>query len=142
MTMVIGRFAGAIMLVATLVVGGGAVLAHADERAPRAGTYSSMFFNGESGDINGDEIRIVATRNGYQGTVQLGRGEPTELILIKPVIDDDRNITFDFIDPSSGGHATFTGKITQNGLEGRLFGDAYNLKRAPSYWDTWRTEPP
>jgi hypothetical protein len=142
MTSALGKIFSVMMLVAAITIGGWSSVAEAGQRAPRAGTYSSMFYNGESGDINGDEIRIVATRKGFQGTVQFGRGEPTELILIKPVIDDDNHITFDFIDPSSGAHVSFSGKITNDGLEGRLFGDVYRLKRAPSYWDTWRTSPP
>jgi hypothetical protein len=125
-----------------LAMGGWILTARAESGVPLAGTYSSMFYNGESGDINGDEIRIVATRKGFQGTIQFGRGEPTELVLIKPTIDGSGHVTFDFIDPSSEAHVTFSGKVTASGLEGRLFGDVYRLKRAPSYWDTWRTDPP
>lgn len=81
MTWVFGKSAGVTVMVTAIIIGSWFSVVEAQQHAPGAGTYSSMFYNGESGDINGDEIRIVATRKGFQGTVQFGRGEPTELIL-------------------------------------------------------------
>jgi hypothetical protein len=140
----LGRHIGVTVLVAASILGVWVSMAPAEERAPVAGTYSSMFYNGESGDINGTEVRIVYTRKGYQGTVQISQGEPSQLILIKPTIDDDNHITFEFTDPTFGGRYSYSGRITASGMTGRFAGEEADqtFKRAPSYWDTWRTDPP
>jgi hypothetical protein len=41
-----------------------------------------MYYNADAGDVIGDEIRIVYTRNGYQGVVQFAEGEPEELVIV------------------------------------------------------------
>jgi hypothetical protein len=40
------------------------------------GTYSNLYFNREAGDLLGVELRIAATRNGYQGVLQLLKACP------------------------------------------------------------------
>jgi hypothetical protein len=110
--------------------------------ASPTGTFSSMYYNEESTDLVGMEIRIVVGRDGYQGTIQYARGEPTDLILFKPVIDDSNHIAFSFASPWTGERVAISGRITEPGLEmGEQPGENL-LKRAPSYWDVRRDSPP
>lgn len=104
------------------------------------GTFTSMYYNEEGGDLLGDEIRIVSTRKGYQGTLQMAQGEPSGLMLFEPVFDGDR-VTFSVADPFNGQPLTFEGQIDARGLRGRFLdkdGKArwtIDLKRGTGYWE-------
>ncbi len=117
-------------------------VAVAQRPASPTGTFSSMYYHPEGTDLLGTEIRIVYTRKGFQGTIQSAEGEPDELILIKPKIDDNNNFTFELSDPLTGEHYTISGRITEAGLETKGWSGENILKRAPSYWDERRTSPP
>jgi len=133
----------AITLAMSLALTAWPTVAHAGQPASPTGTFSSMYYNPESTDLHGTEIRIVYTRDGFQGTYQHAQGEPSELILFTPMIDDDNRITFTFKSPWTGERVMISGQITESGLEmGELPGENL-LKRAPSYWEERRrTNPP
>lgn len=119
-------------------------MAPAERPASPTGTFSSMYYNEEGGDLIGTEIRIVYTRNGFQGTIQDAEGEPDELILFTATIDGDNNFTISYTSPSTGNPVTISGRITEAGLETQTewWTGGKILKRAPSYWDVRRSSPP
>jgi hypothetical protein len=105
----------------------------------KTGTFSSLFYHKEAGDLLGFEIRIVFTRNGYQGTFQAAEGGPDELILIKGITIEDNKIKFLIPGPSIY-EGEFSGHITNKGIKGTLILRNGNkiildLKRQQSYWD-------
>ena len=110
----------------------------ADQKIKYAGTFSSLEYHPESGDLAGEEIKIVWTRKGYQGAMQIAEGGPSELMLIKPTLKGNE-ITFSV--NYEGDICEFKGTIDNNGIKGNLVfvdtgGEAVlNLKRKHSYWD-------
>lgn len=102
------------------------------------GTYSNMNYNTEGGDVLGDEVRIVYTRNGYQGVVQFAEGEPEELVIVTVEVVGTR-ISFSVPESSPyAGH--FSGTIENGILKGEFHFktggvDRVELKKGKSYWD-------
>jgi hypothetical protein len=102
------------------------------------GTYTNMYYNAEGGDVIGDEIKIVYTRNGYQGVVQFAEGEPEELVIVGVEVVGAR---VSFSVPDSSPYAgKFTGIIEKDILRGEFKfknggADKVELKRGKSYWD-------
>src|SRR5437867_12576689 len=61
------------------------------EKAPKyTGTFTSLTYNEEGGDLLGEEIKIVLARNGYQGALQLAEGEPSNLIVVDVSFDKNK----------------------------------------------------
>jgi len=58
------------------------VAAQSPKPAKITGTYTNMYFNREGGDLLGEELKIVRTRKGYQGALQVAEGGPGELIVV------------------------------------------------------------
>ena len=56
-----------------------------EEKEKITGTYSDLRPHKKTGDILGVEIRIVYAGKGYQGTIQIAEGWPSDLILIKKI---------------------------------------------------------
>ena len=105
----------------------------------KTGTFSSLFYHKEAGDLLGYEIRIVFTRNGYQGTFQAAEGGPDDLILIREITIEDNKIKFLIPGPSIY-EGEFSGHITNSGIKGTLILRNGNkifldLKRQQSYWE-------
>jgi hypothetical protein len=103
------------------------------------GTFSSLYYHKESGDLLGYEIRIVYTRHEYQGTFQAAEGEPDDLILIRSIMINDNKVRFLIPGPSLY-EGEFVGQITDKGLTGTLtlrngVKNDIGLKRQRSYWD-------
>lgn len=103
----------------------------------KTGTFSSMEYNKEGGDLLGEEIRIVHTNSGSQGVIQFSGGEPTQLILVSINFHGD-SLFFEI--PSGEYKGLFRGKVNRNILEGSLKMDGekekkIHLKRKRSYWD-------
>jgi hypothetical protein len=102
------------------------------------GTYTNMYYNAEGGDVIGDEIRIVQTRNGYQGVIQFAEGEPEELVIVGVEVVGAK---ISFSVPDSSPYAgKFTGIIEKEILKGEFKfknggTDKVELKRGKSYWD-------
>lgn len=108
------------------------------ERIKYTGTFSSLKYHSESGDLLGVELRIAYTKSGYQATVQIAEGVPEVLILV-PVFFDKQKVRFEIPDPSSyaGG---FEGRIDTYGISGVLkfkSGGQMELRlpRKNSYWE-------
>jgi hypothetical protein len=103
----------------------------------KTGTFSSMEYNEEGGDLLGEEIRIVHTISGPQGVIQFSGGEPSELVLVNI---DFRGDSLYFQIPSGEYKGLFQGKISKNTLVGSLKMPGkreigISLKRKRSYWD-------
>jgi hypothetical protein len=97
-----------------------------------------MRFWRDTGDVLGDEIKIVYTREGYQGALQFAEGEPQELILVDTRVDG-MNISFSIPDSSSYA-GQFSGKIENGAFKGEFHFkgggvDKVVLKKGKSYWD-------
>lgn len=132
----IGR--AALLFVVTLLL----VLTPLSVRAQRAsritGTYTSMYFNKEGGDLLGEELKIVLTSKGYQGALQFAEGEPSELMIVDVQIEGNK---VSFIIPATYAYAgQFSGTI-QNGVIRGMFRfkgggqEVVELKKGKSYWD-------
>jgi hypothetical protein len=103
------------------------------------GTFSSLQYFKESGDLGGAELRIVLTPSGYQGVLQIAEGFPGELILIPRLIFNKDKVSFKISEPSDY-RGVFEGTISQEGIIGVFTYETggvlrLNLKRKQSYWD-------
>ena len=128
-------------LAACLVAIPGVLLAMgsgAEEKVKLTGTFSTLRFHSEAGDLLGEEIRIVYTTDGYQGMLQMAEGEPSEVYLF-PVDITDSKLSF-----RVKGHGIYAGRfkgtIDSKGLQGTLSLDGggkieLRLPREKSYWD-------
>jgi len=101
------------------------------------GTFSSITYNEESGDLSGIELRIIFTKKGYSGMLQICEGGAGNLIIVQPTIEKG-NIRFSIADKLySGG---FDGFIRADGIHGKFtfsgnVGSVEFLPRKKSYWD-------
>jgi hypothetical protein len=105
----------------------------------KTGTFTSLFYHEKAGDLLGYEIRIVYTRNGYEGTFQSAEGGPDRLILVNRISIKDDSVEF-LIPANSDYEGEFRGRLIKNGLVGKITlknGNTIdlNLKRGKSYWD-------
>ena len=92
--------------------------AQATKPARITGTYTNLTFNREGGDLLGQELRIVLTRNGYQGVLQFSNGEPGEHIVVN-INATGNKIEFTVPDSySEAGH--FSGTIDSGTIRGSL----------------------
>jgi len=112
----------------------------ADKKLKYAGTFSNLEYNQEGGDLLGMEIKIVPTKKGYQGALQIAEGGPSELMVVDVFFEKD-NVKFEI--PKSYsiyGGGVFEGKIDSKGIKGALRfegteGDKEILTRGRGYWD-------
>ena len=108
------------------------------EQPKYTGTFSSLKYNSESGDLGGVEIRIVYAKTGYQAALQFSEGAPTDLIIVNPSFDGT-SVYFEI--PETNDYAgSFSGTIDNKSLKGtfrfKTGGEwKVNLPRKPSYWD-------
>jgi hypothetical protein len=108
------------------------------QRPRITGTYGNMYYNSEEGDLIGDELKIVNTKQGYQGVLQISEGAPEPLILVDVKLTGT-NISFSIPD-SSPYAGSFDGKIENGLLKGEFHfksggADKVELKKGKSYWD-------
>ena len=104
------------------------------------GTFSSLAYNKEGGDLLGAELKIVTVRNGYQAALQIAEGGPSQLMVVD-VSFDKNNATFTI--PNNYmpyGGSVFTGTIDARQIRGVLkFKNGsemhLTLLRKHSYWD-------
>lgn len=102
------------------------------------GTYSTLVFDRQSGDVLGEELRIMVGKNGYKGTLQFSEGWPGDPVLLDIRIEGT-SISFDTPETwEYAGH--FSGEISAREIHGTLTlknGNAVplNLPRRTSYWD-------
>jgi len=102
------------------------------------GTFSSLTFNAESGDLGGTEITIVVGGGGHYAIVQCSEGSPGIPLVVKVQVQGQK---VSFIIPKGGsssgcGESAYTGTVTAAGLQGQFTGSGEQelLKRKPSYW--------
>jgi len=101
------------------------------------GTYSSLAYNDESGDLGGTEITILYGAGTHYALVQCAEGEPGIPVLVKAQV---AGLKVSFTLPKGSGsgcpEATYTGTVTAGGITGEFagFGPTELLKRKPSYW--------
>lgn len=111
----------------------------AKPRTPRiTGTYTNMYYNRESGDVLGEEIKIVVAEDGYQGVLQFAEGVPLDLIVVDVKAVGNK---IGFSIPDSSVHAgEFNGAIEEGVLKGEFRFksggvEQVRLPRGKSYWD-------
>lgn len=105
----------------------------------KTGTFSSLSYHREAGDLLGYEVRIVFTKNGYEGTIQISEGGPDRLILLRNITVKDNAVSFVIPEGSLEG-GEFVGVLSATGLTGTITlknGNkiSLDLKRGKSYWD-------
>lgn len=103
------------------------------------GTFSSMHFNTESGDLSGVEINIVNAHSGKQAAVQFSEGEPGAL-MVTPVVCDGTHLFFSLPRDAGRASATFSGVVSGKRLVGEFVFDTgardkVSLVRRSSYWN-------
>jgi len=111
----------------------------AAKRARITGTFSSLRYHDESGDVLGTEVRIVAGRHGFQATIQVAEGSPSNLVLVPTVeATPDGRIRF-VLPPNDLTLKSFDGVVSDADLSGTwTYSDGrterIHLKRGESYW--------
>jgi hypothetical protein len=105
--------------------------------ASPAGTYSSLQYNQEGGDLLGYEVLIIPTDVGYKAVVQVAEGSPGEVYIVELHMSDGY-IHFD-IPLSSGKKESFSGQVRGQFLIGDITSPSgiehVRLKHGSSYWD-------
>jgi hypothetical protein len=102
------------------------------------GTYTSLTFNAESGDLHGYEVKVVPTRHGLKALLQAAEGEPGDVFVVD-VAQKNGEVSFEV--PLLGQKpARFQGRLVAGGLKGKILYSSGSsedvfLKHARSYWD-------
>ena len=114
-------------------------ISYTETNIKQTGTFSNLQYHKEAGDLLGFEIRVVLTRNGYEGTFQAAEGGPGSLVLLREITIKDNTIKF-VIPKSSTFAGEFMGKLEEVSLKGTLTLRNGNkitltLERRRSYWD-------
>jgi hypothetical protein len=74
-----------------------AASAHAKSEISLTGTFSSLRFNTEGRELRGVELKIVPTRTGYQGALQIAEGGPSEMMVVDVAVRRHNTIRFDIL---------------------------------------------
>jgi hypothetical protein len=125
-----------------LVTTGTLVASSAYSSEITGGVYSSMVFSPISGDLNGVEIHIIYSREGYFLTFQSSEGVPDIPVLV-PALVKGTSISFK-LPQASGASRIFTGTFSQRCLTGRFDDGSFTTDNNPalalcirsSYWQT------
>ena len=128
------------LLIASLVLFGLPDAFSRDGKPKYTGTFTSLEYNEEGGDLLGEELRIVLAKKGYQATLQIAEGEPSQLMVVDVQFDKNK---LNFVIPDSYpvyGGGIFEGTIDLSGIRGVLKfkgggSDPVRWKRGRSYWD-------
>lgn len=101
------------------------------------GTYSSLTYSNESGDLNGYEVEFIPTNKGLKAVVQVGEGEVDGIYVVDVVQRKDGTLSFSF--PLGSNKVTFSGTANGTTLLGTLALPSGEqrviLKRGSGYWD-------
>ena len=102
------------------------------------GTYSSLEYIAEAGDVVGVEITVIYSDSGYFALVQCAEGSPGAPQLI-PVTVEGSTISFS-LPPQADSDCpatNFLGSISKRGLTGTFKDNDWPgfLKRRRSYWE-------
>jgi hypothetical protein len=101
------------------------------------GTFSSLYYNEEGGDVLGTEITIVYGGKDYYALVQCAEGVPGIPVLLVAQIND-LNVSFTIPKGAHSGcpETAYSGTVSKSGLKGQFdgYGKSELLKRKASYW--------
>jgi len=121
----------------TLFLASASLAASPAPAARITGTFSSLAYSDESGDLGGTEITIVFGGSAHYAIVQCSEGSPGIPLVVKVQVQG-QNVSFTIPKDSSSGcpEATYAGTVSAAGLQGQFagFGKRELLKRKPSYW--------
>lgn len=111
---------------------------HAEQKLRIVGTYSSLAYNEEGGDLIGYEIRVIPTNQGLKGVIQIAEGDAGKIYIVD-VLEKIKIVSFE-VPLASGMRGKFSGQVTNNGLEGVIaypsgVNEKVLLKRSVSYWE-------
>jgi hypothetical protein len=125
-----------LFVVLCLVVGGPIVSAAPPLKV--AGTFSSLAYNAEGGDLIGYEVRIIPSNEGLKALVQVAQGDSGKVYLVG--VDQKGNVLSFDVPLSSNVHGRFEGTVSLNGLDGTISYpsgaiEQVSLKRTTSYWE-------
>src|SRR4051812_10564012 len=112
---------------------------HAQSAGKPTGTYTNMSYHKTSGDVTGQELKIVPVQGGeYQGALQFAEGEPEDLVVVEIKLLGKK---INFSVPDTDVHAgEFSGTLEVGVIRGQFRfkkGGTANvtLKKGKSYWD-------
>ncbi len=113
-------------------------LAADTEPAIATGTYSSLAYNDESGDLNGYEIEVLPAAKGTKLVLQIAEGELVDVVVAE-ASQADGTITASFELPRRGG-CRLSARVVESSLVVSFdFGngaiDTATLARSVGYWD-------
>jgi hypothetical protein len=125
-------------VMATALVLGLLCSANAQNSPKITGTYSDMRFVPGAGDVIGHELKIVVTRGGYQGALQMAEGAPGRLVVVDIKVGGTK-IRFE-VPETSPDSGYFEGTIRDGVLRGEFHfkdggSEKVELKKGKSYWD-------
>lgn len=124
-------------IVIALVFAANASAAALEEVARITGTFSSLAYNDESGDLGGMEISIVYGGGNHYAVVQCSEGSPGIPFVAEIQVQGSR-IRFTLPKDSASGcpEATYNGIVSSEGLRGQFagLGEPELLRRKSSYW--------
>jgi hypothetical protein len=102
------------------------------------GTYSTLRYVPEGGDVVGTEITLVsAGRHGYYAIIQCAEGAPSKPVVVAAMISGTHvDISANSDVDSDCSKSKFTGEVTPNGLSGTFNNTKYPgvLPRRVGYW--------
>lgn len=141
-TEILFRFSSSLLLLLGLTASfsrGQSALPSQGRTGPKIpGTYTSLDYVEESGDLVGEELRIVWTTSEYEGTLQIAEGAPSSLILVDIKVEGS-HVSFGIPEPFLYA-GSFSGVVAANGIVGHFrfksgAAEKVTLKRGKSYWD-------
>jgi hypothetical protein len=125
---------GKCILVAFLFLQGGLLFAFDNSLI---GTYSSLKFNKEGGDLLGYEILIIPTDLGFRAIVQIAEGAPGNVYVLDATVKGDE-LRFR-VPLNNGVEELFVGHLKDGFLIGVFStpnsAKSVKLKKGRSYWD-------
>lgn len=102
------------------------------------GTYTNLRMSAQTGDLNGYEIRLLLSSDGYVSVVQMSEGGPG-IVTLQPVRIQGKQIVIDFSNHRYG-LIKFEGSVNRDQINGvftfdRGGADSVVLRRGKSYWE-------
>lgn len=131
------RAASSLLISAFIAMQIAPATASPSQRSMAIGTFTSLEYNDESGDLNGVEVRIAPANGRLQAVVQVAEGGPGSFSVV-PVSIRGNDIEFD-VPLTKNVVGKFRGRITRNALVGKInwptAAEPVRLRRGMSYWD-------
>lgn len=102
------------------------------------GTFSSLIYNAQSGDLTGYEVHLIPTNLGLKAVVQVAEGDAGRLYVVDATIKGDEiELRIPLV---SGAAGLFKGRLSGGGIDGSIsfpsgFVEKVFLKKTRSYWE-------